>query len=138
MGARVGIIGVLFATAVALLALAPVWGEGGGTFEKTPARTPQATATIGPLPEIFMTFDGRRYRLVNVESAAAVLQGEAVLAGETEDIDVDHEGPVQVYRATEGHMLYTFPTGDAGLQARGVSLPDRCGRCGIRLEWAPV
>ena len=84
-----------------------------------------------------MTFDGRRYRLFNVESAAAAMQGEAVLAGQTEKIDIDHEGPVQVYRATEGDVLYTFPTADAGLQARGVKLPDRCGRCGIRLAWAP-
>ena len=134
---RLRVAGVPFAAVVALLAMTPACGDGGGTFDKTPTITPPTTATAVLPTDIFMTFDGRRYRLSNVESAAAAIQGEAMLAGQTEQIDLDHEGPVQVYRATEGDVLYTFPTDDAGLQARGVKLPDRCGRCGIRLTWAP-
>lgn len=100
----------------------------------TPAAT--ATSTSGTaVPDIFMTFEGRRYRLVNVESAEAPVDGEAVLIGETDDIDIDHDVPVKVYRSTEGNKIYTFPSGDGGLPARGVTLPDRCGRCGIRIEW---
>jgi len=106
--------------------------------------TPQATATdeasLGagsPLPDIFMTFEGLRYRLVGVESSAAPVRGEVVLAGVADDANIDHEGPVQVYRATDGQELYTFQASGDALEKRGVTLPDRCGRCGLRLDWMP-
>jgi hypothetical protein len=118
-----------------LLTLAAACG-GGTTPQATPTEEASADAEAS-LPDVFMTFEGLRYRLVGVESSAAPVQGEAVLAGVADDTDIDHEGSTQVYRATDGQEIYTFEANGEALEKRGVTLPDRCGRCGLRLDWTP-
>lgn len=134
MSSKLLLIATVAVAAGALLALAAGCG-GSGTRPQATATTAASASPGASIADVFMTFEGRRYRLVGVQSSAAPVQGEAVLVGVTEDIDVDHEGPVQVYRATDGPAVYTFQPGDGGLAKRGVRLPDRCGRCGLRLDW---
>jgi len=120
-----------------LLTLVAACGDSGTTPQATATEEEASPDAGASLPDIFMTFEGLRYRLVRVESSAAPVQGEAALAGVADDTDIDHEGPVQVYRATDVQELYTFQASGEALEKRGVTLPDRCGRCGLRLDWAP-
>jgi hypothetical protein len=137
VSSKLWFIATLVVSTGVLLALTAGCG-GSSTRPRTTATTEVSASRETSIADVFMTFEGRRYRLVGVQSSAAAVQGEAAPVGVTEDIDVDHEGPVQVYRATDGPAVHTFQPGDGGLAKRGVSLPDQCGRCGLRLDWAVV
>ena len=123
------------AVAVAALALAVACGGG---EEKAPPpsatpETPPVTSSGSVAPDVFMTFEGREYRAQDVGTDLVSLD-EVELAGATEDIDIDHAGPVEVYQLENGpsDALYTFQPGQPFPEDEGGSTPD------VWLEWAPV
>jgi hypothetical protein len=125
----------MLAMAAGMLALATACG-GDGQKAAPPSPTTQATpVTSGGsvAPNVFMTFEGRLYRAQDVGSdLVSTDQVEAV--GTTEEIDIDHTAPVEVYRLRDSasEALYTFEPGRQFSEEEGGSTPD------VWLEWTPV
>ena len=124
------------AIAAGVLALAVACG-GDGVEQPAPAspttQTPPVTSGGSVAPDVFMTFEGRRYQAQDVGSDLVSLDS-VELAGTTDEIDLDQTAPVEVYRPKDGtsDALYTFEPGRAVPEEEGGSTPD------VWLEWAPV
>lgn len=125
----------LLAMAAGMLALAAACGGGGR--EATPASptagTPPPTSGGSVVAGAFMTFDGRLYQAQDVGTDLVSLD-DVELAGTTDQIDIDHTGPVEVYRPRDGasDALYTFQPGPQSPGEEGGPTPD------VWLAWAPV
>lgn len=118
-------------------ALALTAACGGGDQKAAPAspttQAPPVTSGGSVAPDVFMTFEGRRYRAQDVGTDLVSLDN-VELAGTTDQIDIEHTGPVEVYqpKGGAGDALYTFEPGRQFPEEEGGSTPD------VWLEWAPV
>lgn len=125
---------MLALTATALALTAACGGESEEAVQPSPTLETSPVSSGGSMaPDVFMTFESRRYRAQDVGSDLVSLD-EVELAGSTNAIDIDHSGPVEVYRLKEGPrgVLYTFESGRPLPEEVGRSTPD------VWLEWAPV
>ena len=122
--------------AAGMLALAAACG-GDGVEQPAPAspttQAPPATSGGSVAPHVFMTFEGRLYRAQDVGSDL-VSTDQMEVVGTTDEIDIDHTAPVEVYRPKDGagDALYTFESGGQFPEEEGGSTPD------VWLEWVPV
>jgi hypothetical protein len=126
----------ILVTVASVLALAAACG-GDGVEQPAPAspttQAPPVTSGGSVAPDVFMTFEGRLYRAQNVGSDL-VSTDQVQVVGTTEEIDIDHTAPVEVYRPKggAGDALYTFEAGRQFPEEEGGSTAD------VWLQWAPV
>ncbi len=88
---------MLAATAAVLLVLAAACGSDGGEEAARPSPTPETppvSSSGSVAPDVFMTFEGRRYQARDV-GTDLVSSDEVELAGSTEDLDVDRGDRVE-------------------------------------------
>jgi len=126
----------MLAVAIGAMVLALAAACGGGDEKAappSPTAEPPVSSGGSVAPDVFMTFEGKRYRARDVGSDL-VSRDHLVVAGATEQIDIDHTGPVEVYRLDVGptDVLYTFSPGRELLEGEGGATPD------VWLEWAPA
>jgi hypothetical protein len=126
----------MLAIAAGVLAMAAACGGDGVEQPASASPTIQAPAVTSGgsvAPNVFMTFEGRRYQAQDVGSDLVSLDS-IELAGTTDEIDIDHTAPVEVYRPKDAtsDALYTFEPGRAFPEEEGGSTPD------VWLEWAAV
>ena len=126
----------MLAMAAGVLALAAACGGDGAERPAAGSPTPQAppvTSGGSVAPDVFMTFEGQLYEAQDVGTDLTSFE-DVELAGTTEEIDIDHTVPVEVYRPKDGSgdALYTFEPGRAFPEEEGGPTPD------VWLEWAPV
>ena len=112
-GALAGVAAVALAAGVAC----------GGDDEKDEdaASTPVAEDTgggavspgVGMVAQnVFLTFEGRKYRLDNLAQADLIDESGFSKAGTTEELDIDHSGAVDVYtKADDAEAVWTRSEG---------------------------
>lgn len=122
------------AAGVLALALGAACGGGGDDVpQPSPTTEPSPVIAEGSVaPNVFMTFEGERYRARDV-GPDLVTPEEVEVAGTTAEIDIDHAGRVMVYRlmADSTGSLFTFQPGRVTAEEEEGSGPD------LWLEWVP-
>lgn len=127
---------MMLGVAAASVALFVAVACGDGDEQVTePTPTPGASPVISEgsvAPNVFMAFEGKRYRARDVGSDL-VSADRVEVVGTTDEIDIEHAGPVEVYALKDGSsdVLYTFQPGRSIAEEEGGSIPD------LWLEWAP-
>lgn len=99
---------------VALGLLAAACGDDDGGAPAASSSDDTGAADTGPsssgavAPDVFMTFDGERYRLTEVLQADLISEDFSEI-GVASEADIDHDGDLKVYsRDGDGAAVYTF------------------------------
>ncbi len=82
----------------------------GAALDEVPPSVVPAACLGFPAPNVFMTFEGKRYRLTAISCGQELDLAALKTVGTTNQIDLDHAGPVTVYLTPEG-VLYTQQPG---------------------------
>ena len=110
----------LFLTVAPVLAALAI-ACGGSDAVDDSGSAPEPPGAVGGglvAPDVFLTYEGQRFQLVNLLYGSLVEAGEFSRVGETAQADVDFSGSLAVYeRAGHAGVLYTFePQGQVWLQ----------------------
>lgn len=111
MRTRLLFIPLAVVTALALVAAACGGDSDSGDVERAADEGPQSLGSMAA--DIFLTFDGQRYRLM-VTRQAGLIDDEFTEIGVATDADIDFEGELLVFsREGDDQAVYTFsPTED--------------------------
>lgn len=99
-----------FAVTGLLIAAAAFTIACGGDDEETPSETGFGASLSGVVaPNTFLTFEGQRYRLTEVQQASLLPRDEFQERGIAEAADIDHTGDLKVFtRQDEADTIYTL------------------------------
>lgn len=122
------------ALAAAIFILASACGDGGEKERSTSTVQPTANGPSGVssssvAPNTFLTYEGRRYRLVDLEQANLVDEGEFEQIGVASDADIDQAVLAVYSRIGDDEALYTYapeqpePTEVAAVEGEDATTP---------------